>query len=211
MQRRNRSDKSRMTRITSDDEGPDVMLTVPSTSYQLLANGNFSSSSRMLQVTTPSPERPKPTLISVENVVSGDSPFLTDHFPLQLDPAYLERLNEAFVTVKRPRSYVSAINSLFFIGFECTSSRSILLKDGLPSAIRFLLRCCDGKVVAIISQRPALFVGTSKRPATVVSTVWVLDFYAKSVLYFSTGATRFTVLRWVSVLGHHNQPVFMSC
>jgi hypothetical protein len=183
-----------------------MMLTVPSTSYQLLANGNFSSSSQMLQVTTPSLE---PTLISVENVMSGDSPFLTDHFPLQLNPAYLEQINEAFVTVKCPGSYVSAINSLSLIGFECTSSRSILLKDGFPSMIHFLLRCCNGKVMVIISQWPALSVGTSKRPATIVLTVWVLDFYAKSALYFSTSATCFTMLRWVSVFGHHNQPVFM--
>ena len=73
MQHDNHSDKSCMTRITSDDE--DMILTVPSTSYQLLANGNFSSSFQMLQVTTPSPEQPKATLTPIEDVVSGDSPF----------------------------------------------------------------------------------------------------------------------------------------
>jgi hypothetical protein len=203
MQHCNHSDKSQMMQISSDNEGPNMILTVPSTSYQPLANGNFLSSSQMLQVTT-ALEQPKPTSISIENVVSRDSPFLTDHFPLQVDPAYLKRLNKAFVTVKHPRTYVSVINSLSLIGFECASSRSILSKDGSQNVIHFLLRCCNGKAAAIISQWPALSVGTSKRAATIVSTVCVLDSYAKSVLYFSTGATRFTVSRWVSVLGHHN-------
>ena len=165
----------------------------------------------MLQVTTPSPEQSNPTSISVKNVISKDSPFLTDHFPLQLDPAYLERLNEAFVTVKCPRSYVSVINSLSLIVFECASSRPILSKDGLQTMIHFLLRCCNGKVMVIISQWSALSVGTSNWPAIVVSTVWVLDSYAKSALYLSTGTTCFTMLRWVSVLGHHNWPVLMWC
>jgi hypothetical protein len=110
MQCRNRSIKSNMVRITSDDDGQDLKLTVPSTSYHLLANGNFSSSSRKLQVTTLSPERPKPTHIPIE-------PSLTNYFSPQLYASYLERLNEAFVTVKRPKSYVSAINSLSLISF----------------------------------------------------------------------------------------------
>jgi hypothetical protein len=71
----------------------------------------------MLCVTSPSPEQPKTTHIAADNIISGDSPFLTDHFPLQLDSAYLKRLNEAFVTVKHPRTYVSTINALSLVGF----------------------------------------------------------------------------------------------
>jgi hypothetical protein len=63
--------------------------------------------------------------------------------------------------------------------------------------IRFLLSCCDGKVEAIISQCPALSVGVSKESVIVVSTAWVLECYAESVLCFSTGTTHFTVLRYV--------------
>jgi CxC2 like cysteine cluster associated with KDZ transposases len=61
--------------------------------------------------------------------------------------------------------------------------------------------------MVIISQRHALSVGVLKAPVIIVLTVWVLDSYAESVLYLSTGATHFTVLRCVSVLSHCNRPI----
>jgi hypothetical protein len=200
MPRRNRSDKSCMTRIPSDDKGLDAMLEVPSTRYKLLATGNFASSSKILRVATPNLKQHTSSHTSAENVMPEDAQFFADDSLMQLDPAYLERLNEAFVTVKQPRSYVSTLNFLSLISFEHAPSSSTLLKDGSRNAIHFWLSCCDGKVGVITSQRHAHSVGVPKVSVIIASIVWVLDSYAETALYFSTNATHFTMLRCVSVL-----------
>jgi hypothetical protein len=102
---RNRSMKSRMTRVPSDDENE--VVKVPSTRYQLLPNGNFMSSSQAVHVAT---SNPKISQNLADNVVPEDAQ--VDHSPPQLDPAFLEHLNEEFVTVRHPRSHVSALNFL---------------------------------------------------------------------------------------------------
>jgi hypothetical protein len=110
MQHRKHSTKSHMTRVPSD-EGPDTTVKVLTTCYQLLLNGNFTSSSRAVHVTT---SNAKISQNLVDNVIPEDTQ--TDHSQLQLDPAFLEYINEEFGTVRHQRSYVSMLNSLSLTG-----------------------------------------------------------------------------------------------
>jgi len=129
MQHCNHSTKSRMTRVDSDDEGQDVTFTSPIN--QLPTSGQWELFIFLSNAPCNQPESwatqdysyfsPKMSYLKILH-------FFSDHFLLQLDPAYLEQLNNTFVTVKHPRTYVSTINSLSLNGFECTSSRSIPLK-----------------------------------------------------------------------------------
>jgi hypothetical protein len=108
MQRSKRAAKPRWTRIPSDDEGPSEIIHVPITRYRCLPNGNLTSSSRKLHVTVNSePSQAVQSPLTSDGNIAENIQFFADWSQLQLDPAYLERLNEDFVTVKHPRTNVS--------------------------------------------------------------------------------------------------------
>ena len=115
MQRRKRP---HWTRIPSDDEGPSETLDIPSTHYQVLPSGNLTSSSSIIHVNIPKLEPPKVSRHPPIPPTPGDIQFPTDWTPLQVDPAYLEHLNEEFVTINQPRTYVSTRSLSFFTDFE---------------------------------------------------------------------------------------------
>jgi len=98
-----------MIRIPSGDElgGPNLKVVgIPSTRYQLLPSGNLGSSSRILHI-TPTDAKPLAshgeTLDDQQRFVDNPPPHDTaSNFPPQMDPAYIEHLNEGFIPVKSP-------------------------------------------------------------------------------------------------------------
>jgi hypothetical protein len=105
MSQRKKSKRTRMIRISdSDDESPSALqhetLSIPSTRYERLSNGNLSSSTHILHVTAPCSEQPNAPVL----------PDPASEFPLDLD-----HLNEDFIPSKRRRTYVSILIFLFFL------------------------------------------------------------------------------------------------
>ena len=149
MQSRRQTKKSHMKRVLSDDEGselPQKKLSIPSTQYELLPSGNLSSSSQILHVSPVGPE----LNASDSPVTAHGDPGPTTVLQEQLDFAYLEHLNDDFVSVKRKRTYVSTkcILSLFHPEDVCSSLTR--LKGGLLNVIHCSQNFCGGREEAII-------------------------------------------------------------
>ena len=102
--------KFRMTRVASDseDDGPSHHNTtsVPLTRYNLLPNGNLSSSTQILHIAT------------ADDVPEISAPLTSSSFfddECSLDPAYLKQLNEEHFPTKQTRTYVNTQSSCFEI------------------------------------------------------------------------------------------------
>jgi hypothetical protein len=171
MSRGRKSNRPRMIRVSSDDETPSSSqhqtIGVPSTRYELLSNGNLSSTTQILHVAE------KPDTTGEASAVLDASPALNFDFPV--DPAYLERFNDDFFPTRGQRTYVS-IRFFIFLVNSYVLSRLIRLKDGLQSGTPFSLNFIDGKAVGITPRSSALVVGKWKilRLFTVAPTVQVL-------------------------------------
>jgi hypothetical protein len=96
-----------MIRISSDDESPSELphetMNIPSTHYKLLSNRNLGSSTQILCVTAPCSKNPD----AVPPV--PDSSTANLGFEFDMDPAYLEHLNEDFFPTKCQQTYVSNV------------------------------------------------------------------------------------------------------
>ena len=102
-----------MIQISYDDESPSELphetMNIPSTRYELLSNGNLGSSTQILHVTAPCSENPD----AVPPV--PDSSTTNLGFEFDMDPAYLEHLNEDFFPTKRQQTYVSNVSYISFL------------------------------------------------------------------------------------------------